>query len=279
VSSLVTRSESLPEPAIRTLYVATSGNDSNPGTNASAPLRTIQQAANLSQPGDLILIQPGLYRESVSVPRSGTANQPIVFRGNGAEYLDGADETIAAGVAWTFSGNGVYSHVTGFPTDHVVTEAGRLYHYDTLPDLQALGAGAPEVSTSTAHALREVFSRAQLRHPYVADWRMAFSLDSHVRIKYGDPTYGSAAGKGSTFAMLDSWFIVGFTRSNRRECGSKGETAIGSRTMRSGIPPSSTGHGDTARGVLLRITGLHFRTRSAVEMWFVATPSTEPSTG
>ena len=144
VSSLETRPESLPEPSIRTLYVATGGNDTNPGTNPAAPLRTIQRAANLSQPGDLILIQPGIYRERVSVPRSGTTSQPIVFRGNGeGVILDGADEAIEAGVSWTSSGNGVYSRVTGFPTSHVVTDLGRLYKYGSLADLQSLGAGAP----------------------------------------------------------------------------------------------------------------------------------------
>jgi hypothetical protein len=79
-ASLVTRSEILPSPSSRTLYVATSGSDSNSGTDPGAPLRTIQRAANLSQPGDLILIQPGIYRETVSLPGSGNASQPIVFR-------------------------------------------------------------------------------------------------------------------------------------------------------------------------------------------------------
>ena len=46
-----------------------------------------------------MLIQPGVYRESVSVSSSGTAAQPIVFRGSAAGViLDGADATIAAGV-------------------------------------------------------------------------------------------------------------------------------------------------------------------------------------
>jgi hypothetical protein len=53
---------------------------------------TIQRAADISLPGDLILIQPGIYRESVVPAVSGTANQPIVFRGAGpGVILDGAD--------------------------------------------------------------------------------------------------------------------------------------------------------------------------------------------
>jgi Calx-beta domain/Right handed beta helix region len=140
---LMTRSEVLAEPTLATLYVAPNGNDNNPGTIA-LPLLTVQEAADRSQPGTLVLVQPGVYRETVSVPTSGNAAQPIVFRGNGAgAILDGADAAIAAGVAWTPAGGGVYTRVTGFPTGHVVTEAGRLFRYESLAALQALAAGAP----------------------------------------------------------------------------------------------------------------------------------------
>lgn len=143
-ASLQTRTDILPEPAGRTLYVSPSGNDANPGTDPAFPLRTIQRAADLAQAGDLVLIQPGIYRESVNVPRSGTAAQPIVFRGNGAGViLDGADAAIEAGVTWVSEGSGLYSYVTGFATGHVVADSMRLYKYGSLSALQALGAGAP----------------------------------------------------------------------------------------------------------------------------------------
>ncbi len=139
-----TRVDSLPEPSLRTLYVSPSGNDGNPGTSPGAPLRTIQRGATLAQAGDLVLISPGVYRESVSVPRSGTATQPIVFRGTApGAVLDGADATIAAGVSWTAAGSGVYTRVLGFATGHVVSELGRLFRYSSVASLQGLGAGAP----------------------------------------------------------------------------------------------------------------------------------------
>lgn len=64
MASFETRADVLPEPTLRTLYVSPSGDDGNPGTSPGAPLRTIQHAADLSQPGDLVLIQPGVYRAS-----------------------------------------------------------------------------------------------------------------------------------------------------------------------------------------------------------------------
>ncbi|MEW6369025.1 MAG: right-handed parallel beta-helix repeat-containing protein [Acidobacteriota bacterium] len=52
-------------------YVATTGNDSNPGTLAS-PWRTIQKAADTMVAGDTVYIRAGTYRERVEAKGSGT---------------------------------------------------------------------------------------------------------------------------------------------------------------------------------------------------------------
>ncbi len=52
-------------------YVATTGTDSNPGTEAS-PWRTIQKAANTLVAGDTVYIRAGTYRERVIPKNSGT---------------------------------------------------------------------------------------------------------------------------------------------------------------------------------------------------------------
>ena len=149
-TTVETRPDVLVEPTLRQLHVSIGGSDANTGTDPNKPLRTIQKAADISLPGDLVLIQPGIYRESVSVSVSGTANQPIVFRGAGPGVIvDGADETIAAGVLWTDEGNGVYSYQTGFATGHVVTEIGRLFRYASLPELQTLATRASIYATAT----------------------------------------------------------------------------------------------------------------------------------
>ena len=54
--------------------VAVSGSDSNPGTKR-APFRTIQHAAELARPGDVITVQAGIYRERVSPPRGGLSER------------------------------------------------------------------------------------------------------------------------------------------------------------------------------------------------------------
>ncbi len=55
------------------IHVAMGGRDSNPGTIA-APLRTIQRAADLAQPGDIITVHQGVYRERISPPRGGESD-------------------------------------------------------------------------------------------------------------------------------------------------------------------------------------------------------------
>jgi hypothetical protein len=199
---VTTRADVLAEPSLRTLYVAPGGSDGNPGTDPGAPLLTIQEAANRSQAGDLILIAPGIYREEVSVPASGTANQPIVFRGDGGGVvLDGADGAIAAGVAWTSEGAGVWSLVTGFSTGHVVTDQGRLFRYDNLTELQALGAGAPGGFFFNGTSLYVKFSDGSSpagRTMHVARHENGFYIDgrSFVRVEnlevrhYGAGSYG-----------------------------------------------------------------------------------------
>ncbi len=53
--------------------VATNGSDSNAGTLA-APFHTIQHAAKMAQPGDVITVHEGVYRERIDPPRGGTSD-------------------------------------------------------------------------------------------------------------------------------------------------------------------------------------------------------------
>ncbi len=67
-------------------YVSGNGNDNNSGLSASSAFRTIQKAADLTNPGDTVLIMNGVYTNSskdksvVSIKRSGTANAWIKYK-------------------------------------------------------------------------------------------------------------------------------------------------------------------------------------------------------
>jgi len=68
-------------------HVALQGNDANPGTQA-APLRTIQHAANLAQPGDVITVHEGVYRERISPARGGESDSKrIVYQAASGENV------------------------------------------------------------------------------------------------------------------------------------------------------------------------------------------------
>lgn len=59
-------------------YVSTSGNDHNSGSKSS-PFRTIQYAASIVYPGDIVHVLPGTYPEAVNVTRSGSSSARIRF--------------------------------------------------------------------------------------------------------------------------------------------------------------------------------------------------------
>jgi alpha-N-arabinofuranosidase len=79
----------LPEAArAAELHVAVNGQDTASGTPA-APLRTIQRAAELAQPGDCVTVHEGVYRERVNPPRGGTSDaQRIVYQAAPGEKVE-----------------------------------------------------------------------------------------------------------------------------------------------------------------------------------------------
>ncbi len=60
-------------------YVSPNGSDQNPGT-AIRPFKTIQKAANIVNPGDIVFIKRGIYRNKTTIKRSGTSAKKIVFK-------------------------------------------------------------------------------------------------------------------------------------------------------------------------------------------------------
>lgn len=73
------------------------GSDDNDGS-ASAPFATIQKAADIVNPGDVVTVKSGRYAGPVTINRAGTASKPIVFRaeksGRGETVISNANQTI-----------------------------------------------------------------------------------------------------------------------------------------------------------------------------------------
>ena len=83
-----------------TLYVNASAQAGGDGT-ASRPFRTIQQAADCVNPGDTVLIAPGVYFETVRLKRFGKPGAPVIFRADRIQknrvIVTGADPAIRRG--------------------------------------------------------------------------------------------------------------------------------------------------------------------------------------
>ena len=118
------------------VHVAPDGFDGYLGQSRRFAVRTIQRAARLAEPGETILIWPGVYRESVRLTRGGRPGRPLVLRAavpGQAVISGGADPAVMAhwrwrpvgphlwstAVDWRVQGlrwNGIAAHHSGSPS-------------------------------------------------------------------------------------------------------------------------------------------------------------------
>ncbi|MFZ4656958.1 MAG: right-handed parallel beta-helix repeat-containing protein [Caldilineaceae bacterium] len=120
-------------------YVATNGNDANPGTLAQ-PFATWQKAIDRAQPGDTIYLRGGVYAVSGNrergvsiVGRNGTAANPIKLWA----YQDETPILDAAGLTSTGELRGLYIsaswwHLKGFEIRNVPMRSGAAFVYGLL---------------------------------------------------------------------------------------------------------------------------------------------------
>jgi Right handed beta helix region/Divergent InlB B-repeat domain len=81
---------------LRTFHVDPTGSDSAPGSSAQ-PWRTLQKAANTVRAGDLVLVRVGRYA-GLYLTTSGTATDPITFRGEPGAVVDTQNPTTPDGI-------------------------------------------------------------------------------------------------------------------------------------------------------------------------------------
>ena len=78
-------------------HVAITGEDSQAGTPA-APLRTIRRAAELAQPGDVITVHAGVYREAINPPRGGESDaKRIIYQAAPGERVEVKGSEVVTG--------------------------------------------------------------------------------------------------------------------------------------------------------------------------------------
>ena len=126
-----------------TLWVdAAAGSDTNPGTTSS-PLKTIQAGVNKAVAGDSVRVKPGVYRETVTPPKGGSAGKPLWIIADGpGVILDGSDATLEK-PTWTNESGDLYSTPFAGPSQYIAADDVRLYDYPSLAELQSGAAGLP----------------------------------------------------------------------------------------------------------------------------------------
>jgi parallel beta-helix repeat protein len=118
----------------------------------TTPLKTIQQAVDRAEPGDVVLVHPGTYRETVTVRQSGTPTDYLQIRAAGpGVFLDGTDprlEQVDTRDNWRADATGqvdpeVHPYWTTLTTGpgYVAANGERLYHYNTIEELRTRAAG------------------------------------------------------------------------------------------------------------------------------------------
>jgi hypothetical protein len=138
-------------------YVSTSGNDSNPGTQA-APWRTVQHAADTVHAGSIVNVRGGVYEELLSIKASGNATDGyITFRSSPGEtaILDATHFTPDARSAILTIHNKSYVRIEGFEIRNFHTAE----HRQTPLGISVMGAGSHiELLKNNVHHIEQIFN-------------------------------------------------------------------------------------------------------------------------
>src|SRR6267143_4804539 len=138
-------------------YVSTSGNDSNPGTQA-APWRTVQHAADTVRAGSIVNVRGGVYEEIVSIKASGNATDGFItfrsYRGETA-VLEAEHFTPSGRSGVLTIDNKSYVRIEGFEIRNYRTAEHRL----TPLGISIMGAGSHIVLLkNNVHHIEQTFS-------------------------------------------------------------------------------------------------------------------------
>ena len=168
------------------------GKDSNKGTKNS-PLRTIQSAVDKVNPGDTVLIAPGVYFETVKISRPGRADQPIVLKADGkpgSVVITSADKKIRTGQAkWECVDDNLQLYRTKFTHSpcRMLYSGVDLFPYNSLDELKNFKVRHVRTGKNTEGAKKGIIDLPAAYHGFYFDDK---SGDLYVRL-HAEGKYGS----------------------------------------------------------------------------------------
>lgn len=142
----------------KTIYVDVNSKSPTQDGSAENPFEKIQAAADIAEPGDTVLVNPGVYYESVTLRKSGTKEKPIIFKAvKNGEYdtvITAANRQIREGnVVWKCEDEDLQLYSIPYPrnTSSVLYNGARMLGYTSLEELKSFEcwSGAREDSETT----------------------------------------------------------------------------------------------------------------------------------
>lgn len=111
------------------------------------PYKKIQSAADVVEPGDTVLVNPGIYYESVTLSKNGTKDKPILFKavknGENETIITGADRRIREGkTKWNLEDEELqlYSIPWNQNVSMVLYNGAKMFGYTSLQELKTFEA-------------------------------------------------------------------------------------------------------------------------------------------
>jgi len=140
------------------VHVAPDGFDGFLGQSRRLAVRTIQRATWIAEPGETILIWPGIYRESVRLKRGGLPGRPLVLRGavpGQAVISGGADPGVMRSWQWRPVGPRLWSTAVDWRVPGLRWNGIAAFRSRSLQQLRSLCArpGAWPAFSSQEHQL------------------------------------------------------------------------------------------------------------------------------
>ena len=168
-----------------TYYIATNGSDSNAGTSTNSPFYTLNKAASLANPGDLIYLRGGTYYwpAQQNLSRSGSSTQSIRVRAWPGEQPI-CDLSGAATNANGFQINGSWWHLYGLELRYASHNGMKIQGASNIIErcvVHECGDTGIHITSTTAHS------------------NLVLNCDSYLN--YDAPTGGDADGFSAKFEL------------------------------------------------------------------------------